>query len=376
MSLVAALILVRFVDEWATFLPAGALEPIRREIGLTYAQAAAILVALPAGGILGNVFVVAADHVSRRWLASLGAVAYALSLIAFGLAHTLPTLLAAAFVWGAASDAFIHGCEVALVDLAEDGLPRALARMNAWAAVGDLLGPLTLALCALVGISWRGVFLGGGVAVLGYAAWIASQRLPPPHPPEKRASVAGGILATLRDRRLMFLGVVLGLYGLLDEPLAGFTIAYLERVRGLSPTLAALPVEAILVGGMVGFGAFERIVGGRAARSTLRIAAVLMALALPAMLFLPNLPLEIAAAFAFGAAGAVFYTSLNAVVLAARPGRAGATSAVVSSVGMIGMGFPALVGWVADAHGLTAGVALYAAIPLIVLALIAADRGG
>ena len=119
--------LVRFADEWAAFLPAGALEPIRHDLGLSYTQAGAVLAALPAGGLLGNVFVVAADYVSRRMLASLGALAYGLALIAFGLSHSLPTLLLAAFVWGAASDAFVHGCEVALVDLAGEDLPQSLA---------------------------------------------------------------------------------------------------------------------------------------------------------------------------------------------------------------------------------------------------------
>ena len=83
-GLVAALIFVRFADEWATFLPAGSLEPMRRDLGLTYAQVAAILVALPAGGFLGSFFLVAADYVSRRLLASLGALAYGLAMIAFG----------------------------------------------------------------------------------------------------------------------------------------------------------------------------------------------------------------------------------------------------------------------------------------------------
>ena len=366
----AALVLVRFADEWATFLPAGALEPIRGQLGLTYVQAAGVLVALPAGGFLGTFFVVAADHVSRRLLASLGAVTYGLALIAFGLAHTLPMLLAAAFIWGAASDAFIHGCEVALVDLAGDDLPRALARMNGWAAVGDLLGPATLALGALVGFGWRDAFLGGGVLMLGYAGWIATQSLPPPHPSAAARRPLSNVLAILKDRRVLVLAVVLGLYGLLDEPLAAFMIAFLERVRGLSAAGAAAPVVAMLVGGMAGYAGFERLSGAGPARAAI-LAAAAMVCALPAALFLPIVAFQIAAAAVFGAAGAVFYTTLQAIVLALRPGQAGATSAVVSTVGMVGIGFPALVGLVADAHGLSAAVGLYAAIPPIVLALTA-----
>jgi predicted MFS family arabinose efflux permease len=373
-GLVAALLLVRFADEWATFLPAGALEPIRSELGLSYAQAAGILVALPAGGVLGNVFVVAADHVSRRLLASLGALAYGLALIAFGLAHGLPMLLAAAFIWGAASDAFVHGCEVALVDLAGEALPSALARMNGWAAIGDLLGPLTLAAGAVIGFGWRGAFLAGGLGMFGYAVWIASQALPPPHPPPQASHPLAGVLEALKDRHVLFLALVLGLFGLLDEPLAAFMIAYLARVRGLSVQIATLLAMTLLVGGLIGYAAFERLCGGRSRRSILTGGAIVMSCALPAVLFAPVVALQATAGLAFGAAASVFYTTLETVALTSRPGQAGAASAAVSSIGMLGLGFPALVGLVADAHGLTAGVSLYVAIPPIILALVLGGR--
>jgi predicted MFS family arabinose efflux permease len=365
------LILVCFADEWATFLPAGSLEPIRSQLGLTYAQAAGVLVALPAGGLLGTVFVVAADYVSRRLLASLGALTYGLALIAFGLAHTLPVLLVAAFVWGAASDAFIHGCEVALVDLAGDELPRALARMNGWAAIGDLLGPLTLAVGAALGFGWRGAFLALGVMILGYAVWLGVQKLPAPHPAEQAPHPLVGILTILTDGRVILLAVVLGLFGLLDEPLAAFMIAYLERVRGLRADIATLLAMSLLIGGIAGYAAFERLAGARPGRGVVVVCTAVMACALPGTLFLPVVALQAAAGLAFGAAASVFYTTLQTAALALRPGQAGATSAVISSVGMLGMGFPILVGLVADAHGLTAGVGLYVAIPPIILALVA-----
>jgi fucose permease len=179
------------------------------------------------------------------------------------------------------------------------------------------------------------------------------------------------VLTILKDRRVLVLAVVLGLYGLLDEPLDAFMIAYLERVRGLNAALAAAPVVAVLVGGMAGYLGFERLVGARPLRAA-SLAGAAMVCALPAALFLPVLALQIAAAAVFGAAGAVFYTTLQAMALALRPGQAGATSAVVSTIGMVGIGFPALVGLVADAHGLSAAVGLYAAIPVMVLVLTAA----
>ncbi|MFN8558680.1 MAG: hypothetical protein U0531_15530, partial [Dehalococcoidia bacterium] len=115
--------LVRFADEWFAFFPAGAASSIQLDLRLTYAQAGAVLSAAPAGGLAGQVFTVAADYVSRRLLAAIGAAVYGLCMLAFATADSFAVLLVAAFVWGAAGDAFIHSCEVALVDLAGDDLP-------------------------------------------------------------------------------------------------------------------------------------------------------------------------------------------------------------------------------------------------------------
>jgi len=371
---VAALVLVRFADEWTTFFPAGALEPIRRDLGLDYAEVAGVLVALPAGGLVGTFFVIAADYVSRRLLASLGAATYGAAMIAFGLGHSLPVLLAAAFAWGAASDAFVHGSEVALVDLADDALAKTLARMNAWASVGDLLGPATLGLAAMTGLGWRGAFVGGGALMLAYALWLGAHRFPPPHPRTARASpfaVWGDLRAIAGDLEVMLLAVVLGLWGLLDESLDGFMIAYFEHTRHWSPALAATPVVAILVGALMGFARFERIAGGRSPRAVILACAMLTVMALPLAIYVPLPALQLIAAFGFGGAGAVLYTMLESVALSLRPGQVGATSAVVSTVGMIGMAYPTLVGAVADVRGLGAGLALYAAIPPIIVALAA-----
>ena len=204
-ALAAALTFVRFADEWTTYQPAGAFEPIRAELALRYLEASAPLIALSAGGLVGAGFLVAADYVSRRWLSALGALAYAASMIVFGLSHSIWVMVAAAFVWGAAGDAFVHGAEIALVDLAGDELPGALAKMSTWASVGDLLGPLTLAAASALLVGWRGAFIGLGVMMLGYAALLASQRFPPPHPAEHRPRPLVGVLAMLADRDVVLL---------------------------------------------------------------------------------------------------------------------------------------------------------------------------
>lgn len=372
-ALAAALLLVRFADEWTTFLPAGALEPIRADLRIGYAEASAILVALPAGGLLGEFFVIATDYVSRRWIATLGAVGYGAALLAFGLSYSLPVMIAAGFVWGASSDAFVHGCEVSLTDLAGDDLPRALSRMNAWASVGDFLGPLTLGLFAALGLGWRGAFIACGAAMFAYAAWLASQRFPPPRPPGQLPNPFAGVMALIVDRRVLLLALIMGLFGLLDEPLAAFLIAFLERDRHQTAAAANAVVLAWVIGQFGGFSLYGRLVGQRSSGSTLAVSAIVMTLALPIAIFAPALAVQAQAALVFGLFSAIFYATLQAEVLALRPGQAGSVSAVVSLIGMAGMGFPLATGALSDAFGLAAGVALYAIVPAFVLMLVLID---
>ena len=370
LSLIATLVLIRFADEWFSFFPAGALEPIRADFNLSYAEAGLILAALPAGGLLGHGFTVAADFVDRRLLGSAGALVFGLAMLGFAFGQSFAALLVASFVWGAASDAFIHGCEVALVDLYRDELAAALGRVNAYGAVGDLLGPLTLAAATAVGVSWRVVFAGGGLLMLLYAIWIAWQAFPRPMSPVKETSPFAAVLAVARDRRIILLGVVDGLFGLLDEPFLGFTIAYLEQVRGVSPTLSTAIIAVAVAAGFIGFLAVQLFTARFAPRTLLLAFGTILAVAVTALVVAPVVLLQVVAAFAFGFAGATFYSVLQAAYLGLRPGQAGTTEAVVATIGLFGIGFPALVGAVSDVAGLAAGLGLYAAIPLVVLLLL------
>lgn len=373
-ALVAALVFVRFADEWFTFFPAGLLEPMRASVRLTYAQSGGVLVALAGGGLVGVIFEVAADYVSRGALAALGALAYGLAMIGFGVADSFIGLVAAAFIWGAASDAFIHGCEVALVDLAGDGLPRVLARVNAWAAVGDLLAPLTLTAVIAAGLGWQAAFIGGGVLMIAYAAWLGAQRFPPPRPSEEHANPFAGVWAVLKDGRVWILALICSLFDILDEPLLGFTIAYFEQERGFSPELATSLALGAVAGGVVGYLLAERIVRGRSLAGLLITSGAAVCVTLPAMVFAPGPGLVALGGLAFGIAGAVFYTALQSACLTVRPGQAGSTGAVISAISLLGVGFPILAGAAADGWGLSGAIWLYVAAPVATLALTVAAR--
>jgi hypothetical protein len=145
-------------------------------------------------------------------------------------------------------------------------------------------------------------------------------------------------------------------------------------VRALSPTAATAIISVAVAAGIVGYLAVPAFTSRASSRTVLLASSALLVLAVPLLVAAPLVPLQILAALTFGFAGATFYSVLQATYLGLRPGQAGTSQAVVSTIGLLGIGFPALVGMMADAFGLAAGLALYAAVPLAILLLVVGTR--
>src|SRR5262245_29735231 len=198
--MVASLVAVRLFDEWFSFLPAGSLEPLRIDLDVTYEQLSLLLVLMTVGGLAGGVCAVAADRVSRRAQASLGALGYSVSMACWGFGHDFRLLAVGAALLGLSSDALLSACEVALVDLAEDDdLVAVLAPGNVAAGVGDILGPSLLVLAAAAGWSWRTPFAVAAFLLLVYAIVLALQPLPRPATGDEPTTARADVWACLRD---------------------------------------------------------------------------------------------------------------------------------------------------------------------------------
>ncbi|MDE3075057.1 MAG: MFS transporter [Chloroflexota bacterium] len=372
LATLAALLLVRLADEWFSFFPAGLLEPIRHDTGLSYAQLGLILAAPNAGGLLGNAVIVAADYVDRRWISVAGAFAYALALAGFGVSRSLPLFLAWGILWGVASDAFVHGCELTLVDLYRAELPIILGRVNAYGSVGDLLGPLAIGVALSLTVTWRAIFLGGAALMLVYGVALLLSPFPSKERPilDDAPTVRQNISLLLRDRSLILMAVVDTLLGFLDEPFQGFLSAYLQNQRGVPPRLATAVLGVTIAAGLGGFLSMPAFAGRDPRRLLLGFAA-LTALGAVVVVAVPLLPVTFAAAALFGFSGAAFYSLLQTSYLSLHPESTGTTEAVVSTVGTFGIALPFVAGTVADHFGLTGGMAAFALAALAALALTA-----
>jgi predicted MFS family arabinose efflux permease len=369
LGLVAALLVVRLADESLGFLREGAFESWRSDLGLSYREAAVVLVAAAPGGIVGSAFSALADVRSRRAIASMGAFGYAASLLGFALGRDVVVLALSSFVLGVAATAMVHACEVALVDLAGADLEPAVGAANFFGAIGDLAGPLALVVAAGLGWSWRvPFFVAAGVGV-AYGVGLASLPIPPPsahhaedHPGAWRAS-----LDLLHDAAIWRFGLVAALLVQLDEAYLAFVIAYLRRDGHLSTATATLVASAIVVGGLVGYWrAAAGAPRGTPAIRVRRACALLCASALGIAL-VPDPPAIALCGVGFGYATARFWVTFQASVLRYRPGRTGSVTAVVGNLEMLGFGFPIVIGAIADAHGLRAGMLVYTLVPLLML---------
>lgn len=359
--------LVDFADEFATFLPASAIAAIRTDLDLSYAQAGTVLGMLSAGGVVGNFLTAAADFVSRRLLTGAGAAVSGACMLTFAFGGSFLPLALAAFVWAAASDAFVHGSQVALADLAGDDLEPTLARMNLLGSIGDVLAPAAVVTVTVTGLGWRPLFAATGGVFLGYGAWLGAQPLPPPTP--NGATPFRAAVAVLGDRRVWWCSAFLGTGVILEAPFLGFVVELLAQ-EGAGETGAPVVVGAVVIGGTAGFLAAAARRTPMRGDAALAGACLSEVVSVAAMLFVPNVAVVCFAAFVFGAAGAVVWLVMQAMVLRLRPGQAGMTWAVVWTLSLPSALVAPLVGVLADRVGLHTAIAVYAPVPFVMLALL------
>ena len=357
--------LARFFDEALTFLPSASVDVFHDDLGLSYGRVGVVL-ALPAiGGILGGAASVAADRHSRRFIASAGAFGMAASMLLYALAPSFASLCAAAVLLGLASTALIDGTEVALVDVAGDGLRGALAKADLLATGGDLAGPAMFAMAVAIGSGWRGAFVIGALAAAAYGALLASLPIPRPVDEGDRQPLAESLRSVARDRRVWRLAMIGICLNPLDEPFVGFVIAHAHGASW-TPSLIA---GGFVVGGVVGLTLVTRIVAGHPDRVICRAAAVLMLLAIAAVTVTTSPLVAMTGGALFAVGMALLWITIQHRELVLLPGQAGAVTAVVSVLELFGFAVPVAIGALADRAGLGAAVAAHALLPLLVFVL-------
>lgn len=322
-----------------------------------------LLVLYSVVGVLGAPLSIATDHVSRRALASGGAIGYGAGFLVMVVGPGFASLLVGISVASVASGVMIDATEVALADLAEDEdhLRALLGQQNVLAAVGSIGGPLILAATLAAGLGWRMAFAAAAGLLFAYGGLLATQPVPPPadgSDDEEALAFWAGLRAVAGDRRVWGLGVVLLLLNPFDEPFLGFAIAYFDQHRGHSAAVATLVGGAATVGGIAGAAGAAwagRRFGGRTQLfgATVVAGGVVLVAVGPLVLF------QGLGASLVGAGLYLVWVDLQARTLLLRPGQAGATGSLVDLVSQPGAVLPLAIGHLADRFGLPAAMAAF-----------------
>jgi MFS family permease len=369
---VVALALVgRLVDEWWSYLPAGAIGDLRSDLGVTYAQAGWLLALLWVGGLAGAPLGALADHVARRPLAAGGAGLLATGLVPYALGAPFAVLAASSFVLGAASDMTLRSLEASLEEVAGDRLDKLIGRQHLITWAGDLIGPLLLAATSANAGGWRAAFA-VTAAVLGvYGVTLAITEFPPPPRPADhvRGAWRDG-LALLRRRDVQRLAAVEFLLAPLDEALLGFAVARLIGA-GHGHTSQLLAV-GVFVGGLAGSG----LVSAAGLSDRIRRVGPVVLLA-GTLLVAPDRGAVVgtAAMSLVGFGMALTWASVHQQMLVVERGRSATVSAVVGIIATPAALVPVAIGLVADRTTITVGLWGYTLVALALVA-VAPSRAG
>lgn len=322
------------------------------------------------GGLTGSAASVAVDHLSRRMLATGGAVLLAVSMSGFAGSPWLGGLLVASFLHGFASTIVMDVTAVALADtVGEERLRPFLARANLTGVAGDFAGPILLGVVVAAGWSWRVAFVVAAVLAAAYAVALALAPLPPPRGAGQVGHTLSSTLrAVLTDRQVWLIGVISLLVTPFDEPFLAFLLARGEEL-GATATGAAVIALVSVGGGVFAYGHLE--IRLRNVRDRVLVAAGAAAAGVGSLLAgWAHGTVTLAAGGALVGVGlALAWLALEHRQLTLRPAQEGTTRAVIGSIEAVGFGIPVLFGWLIDSTSVAVGLAAHAALGAAVLVL-------
>lgn len=361
-GVVRGALVVRLLDEWWAYLPAGSIENQRLDLGLTYTQAGWLLAMLTIGGLVGSPIASLADLGHRRLLAVTGALVLAGGLSAFALGASYPLLVVAAGCLGAASDLVIRPLESSLADVAGHDLDRLLGRQHLLTWLGDFVGPALLAIGAATVIGWQGVFGITAVVFVAFAVTLALTEFPAPvvaTDTDGEESLWGSARRLVRNREVLLLTCAEVILLPLDEAFLGFAVA-----RLVDDGFGA--AAQVLAGGIVAGGIAGSLVIARRGLDRRRTKAAAGAMAAGA--FVAATPIGVVGQtlgmVAVGFGTALVWAKVHHRMLTVVPGRSATVPTVVSVLATPALVFPVLMGAVSDRWSIT--VALVAAATLTV----------
>lgn len=302
--------------------------------------------------------------------------------VASGLAigaRSFAALAAALSVWYVAIGVASGLAQAELMDAAPEARAESLARWSAAGALGDLLAPALVSGSLALGASYRGALAAVALASLLGALWLAS--LSPPAPSadvegrerdeDPAPLTASRLRAALADRALLAWVLGAALCDLLDEAFVALAALRVHARFGARAEALAAVLGAYTFASCAALVLVAPLLARVAPMGLLRVVCLGSIGALAGFALADSLLwLTLFAALA-GALEALQYPLAQARAYEAAPLDSGLVAALGSAAAVVPLGWPLLLGLLADRFGLTLALWALLAQPLGLLLVLA-----
>jgi MFS transporter, FSR family, fosmidomycin resistance protein len=374
MGLTVLFLAIELVDELIDGVWGAALPLIRADLHLSYVQVG-MLLTIPGtvGSMIEPILGIWADISPRRQLILTGGVAFAVALLLVSFSHNFPLLLASFVLLNPASGCFVSLSQATLMDSEPTRHEQNMARWTLAGSLGNVIGPLILALSIAFHQGWQGAFfiLAVLTVVVLCLLWKYPITTPTTSPSDQAtASFWDGIykaIEALRRSDVLRWLTLLQFSDLMLDVLHGFIALYFVDVVGASSTQASFAYTIWLGFGLVGdfllVPLLERVRG----LSYLKVSVLLVLGVYPAFLLIPNFPVKLILVGCLGFLNAGWYSILQGQVYSAMPGQSGTVITLSNVFGLVGGFAPLALGFVAQQVGLQSTMWMLIAAPIALL---------
>ncbi|NEZ56648.1 MFS transporter [Adonisia turfae] len=375
MSLTIIFLIIELLDE----LVGGVLDPawplIRQDLNLSYGQVG-LLLATPStiSQIIEPIFGIWADMGHRRRLIVGGGMGFAIALFLLSFSQDFTGFTLGLMLLGPASGSFVNIAQATLMDLEPTRHEQSMARWTLAGSLGNVMGPLILAVAIALNQGWRGALfilaiLSGLMAVL---LWRSPNLFKLTSPPEARKvhSLNHGFrnaISALKRPNIVRWLTLLQFSDLMLDVFRGFVALYFVDVVNTNATQASFAMAIWLGFGLLGdfllIPLLERVRG----LTYLKVSVILVLCLYPAFLLVPSLTTKYIVLGCLGFLNAGWYSILQGQLYTAMLGQSGSVITLSNLFGLIGSLAPLLIGVAALYIGLGNAMWILIAAPIALL---------
>jgi MFS transporter, FSR family, fosmidomycin resistance protein len=368
-------LIIELLDEMIDGARGAAWPLIRNDLHLNYTQVG-MLLTIPntVSSMIEPILGIWGDIGQRRQLILGGGVGFATALLLISRSHNFPLFLAAFVLLYPSSGCFVSLSQATLMDIEPKRHEQNMARWALAGSVGNVIGPMVLAIAMGLHQSWRNAFFILAVLTVLLLGMLWKYRTAIPTAPDKIDEPIQGLkegighaIAVLKRRKVLLWLTLLQFSDLMLDTLHGFLALYFVDVIDASNTQTSFAMTIWLGFGLLGDFLLIPLLEKVRGIAYLKLSAMIVLFLYPAFLLVPNINIKLLILGLLGLFNAGWYSILQGQLYTAMPGQSGTVMTLSNLFGFVGGFMPLALGLLAQNYGLQNTMWLLLAAPIALL---------